>query len=66
MFSFLIKMSKNLNLIAFDSFVDDILESEENLLKGELDLLLMQHLFNSSDLDSFKRLDDFDNTYLVA
>tara|TARA_Y100001968_G_C19184718_1_gene632199 strand:- start:409 stop:588 length:180 start_codon:yes stop_codon:yes gene_type:complete len=59
-------MSKNLNLIAFDSFVDDILESEENLLKGELDLLLMQHLFNSSDLDSFKRLDDFDNTYLVA
>ena len=34
----------------FDDFVDDLLSSDENLLKGELDFLLMQHLFNSIDL----------------
>ena len=34
----------------FDDFVDDLLSSDVYLLKGELDLLLMQHLFNSIDL----------------
>ena len=34
----------------FDDFVDDLLSSDINLLKGELDFLLMQHLFNSIDL----------------
>ena len=34
----------------FDEFVDDLLSSDVNLLKGELDFLLMQHLFNSIDL----------------
>ena len=34
----------------FDDFVDDLLSSDVNLLKGELDFLLFQHLFNSSDL----------------
>ena len=34
----------------FDDFVDDLLSSDVNLLKGELDFLLMQHLFNSTDL----------------
>ena len=34
----------------FDDFVDDLLSSDVNLLKGELDILLMQHLFNSIDL----------------
>ena len=34
----------------FDDFVDDLLSSEVNLLRGELDLLLIQHLFNSIDL----------------
>ena len=34
----------------FDDFVDDLLSSEVNLLKGELDFLLMQHLFNSLNL----------------
>ena len=34
----------------FDDFVDDLLDSNDNLLKGELDFLLMQHLFNSIDL----------------
>ena len=34
----------------FDDFVDDLLASDVNLLKGELDFLLIQHLFNSIDL----------------
>ena len=34
----------------FDDFVDDLLSSDVNLLKGELDFLLMQYLFNSIDL----------------
>jgi len=34
----------------FDDYVDDLLSSDVNLLKGELDVLLMQHLFNSKDL----------------
>ena len=34
----------------FDDFVDDLLSSDVNLLNGELDFLLMQHLFNSIDL----------------
>ena len=34
----------------FDDFVDDLLSSNVNLLKGELDFLLMQHIFNSIDL----------------
>ena len=34
----------------FDHFVDDLISSDVNLLKGELDFLLMQDLFNSIDL----------------
>ena len=34
----------------FDVFIDDLLSSDVDLLKGELDLLIMQHLFNSIDL----------------
>ena len=34
----------------FDDFVDDLLSSDVHLLKGELDLLLIQHVFNSIDL----------------
>ena len=34
----------------FDDFIDDLLASDIHLLKGELDLLLIQHLFNSIDL----------------
>ena len=34
----------------FDDFIDDLLSSDVNLLKGELDFLLMQHLFDSIDL----------------
>ena len=34
----------------FDDFIDDLISSDVNLLKGELDFLLMQYLFNSIDL----------------
>ena len=39
-----------LHIDTFDDFADDLLSSDVNLLKGELDFLLMQHLFNSIDL----------------
>ena len=38
----------------FDYFVDDLLSSDVDLLNGELDFLLMQHLFNSIDLKVIK------------
>ena len=47
----------NNDLEYFDYFVDDLLSSEINLLKNELDLLLMQYFFNSIDLDSLKNMD---------
>ena len=52
--------------LEFDSFVDDIISSDNNLLKGELDILLMQHLFNSVDLENFKNLGDDVDYYKVA
>ena len=47
----------NNDLEIFNYFVDDLLSSEANLLNNELDLLLMQYLFNSIDLDSLKIMD---------
>ena len=44
----------NNDLETFNYFIDDLLSSEVNLLNNELDLLLMQYLFNSIDLDSLK------------
>ena len=48
-------MTKNFFIVnplsdTFDDFVDDLLSSDVYLLKGELDFLLMQHLFKSLDL----------------
>ena len=63
-------MSKELE--AFDMFVDDIILSEDNLLKGELDYLIMQYIFESLELDNFnvnnKSLSsvDYAESYLVA
>ena len=45
------------DLETFNYFVDDLLSSHANLLKYELDILLMQNLFNSKDLKEFKDLD---------
>ena len=47
----------NLLLDDFDDFVDDLLSSDVDLLKCELDLLIIQHLFNSIDLE-FIKIDD--------
>lgn len=51
---------------AFDDFVDDLLSSDVNLLKGELDYLLMQHLFNSLDLKLINKTEIEDNESLAA
>ena len=50
----------------FDDFVDDLLSSDVNLLKGELDFLLMQHLFNSTDLKFINNTEIQDNESLAA
>ena len=50
----------------FDDFVDDLLASDVNLLKGELDFLLMQHLFNSIDLNLITKTKIEDNESLAA
>ena len=50
----------------FDDFIDDLLLSDINLLKGELDFLLMQQLFNSLDLDIINKTEIKDNESLAA
>ena len=57
-----------MNLLSdtFDVFVDDLLSSDVNLLKGELDFLLMQHLFNSIDLELIYKTEIEDNESLAA
>ena len=63
-------MSRELE--SFDMFIDDIISSKENLLKGELDFLLMQYLFDSLELDNLKdykesrKSGDYTDSYLVA
>ena len=47
----------NDDLEIFNYFVDDLLSSEVNLLHNELDLLLMQYIFNSIDLGLIKDMD---------
>ena len=50
----------------FDDFVDDLLSSDIDLLKGELDFLVMQHLFNSIDLRRINKTEIEDNESLAA
>ena len=50
----------------FDDFVDDLISSDVNLLRGELDFLLMQHLFNSIDLKSINKIAIEDDVSLAA
>ena len=50
----------------FDDFVDDLLSSDFDLLNGELDFLLMQHLFNSTDLKCINKNEIKDNESLAA
>ncbi len=53
-------------LDTFDDFVDDLLSSNDHLLKGELDFLLMQHLFDSIDLKLVKIVEIEDDESLAA
>ena len=55
----------NRDLEAFNYFVDDLLSSQDNLLKYELDLLLMQYLFNSIDLEALNDL-DLQEDFIIA
>ena len=55
----------NNDLETFNYFVDDLICSETNLLKYELDLLLMQYLFNSIDLKKLKEMDIQDDIYVA-
>ena len=50
----------------FDDFVDDLLSSDVNLLNGELDFLLMQHLFNFIDLKLINKTETEDNESMAA
>ena len=52
----------NKELEVFDSFVDDIISSEDNLLKGELDFLLMQYIFNSLELKNLNDINQSTNS----
>ena len=51
---------------SFDDFIDDLVSSDVNLLKGELDFLLMQHLFNSIDLKLINKNEIIDDESLAA
>ena len=53
-------------LDTFDDFVDDLLSSDVYLLKGELDFLLMQHLFNSIDLKRINKTKIEENKLLAS
>ena len=50
----------------FDDFIDDLLSSDVDLLKGELDFLVMQHLFNSIDLKRINKTEIEDNKSIAA
>ena len=50
----------------FDDFVDDLLSSEVDLLKGELDFLVMQDLFNSLDLKLLNKNETKEEESLAA
>ena len=54
------------DLETFNYFVDDLLSSDVNLLKYELDLLLMQYLFNSIDLKALNYIDIQENFISAA
>ena len=56
----------NLLTDTFDDFVDDLLSSDVNLLKGELDFLLMQHLFDSIDLKLINKNETQDDQSFAA
>ena len=53
-------------LNTFDYFVDDLLSSDVDLLKGELDFLIIQHIFQSLDLSVMENIDSQSIEKIVA
>ena len=53
-------------LNTFDDYVDDLITSDLNLLKGELDFLIIQHLFNSIDLKVIEEIESQNKDILAA
>ena len=53
-------------LNTFDDFVDDLISSDADLLKGELDILLFQNLFQSIDLRIMKNIQFEEEENLAA
>lgn len=56
----------NTLLETFDIFVDDLISSDVDLLKGELDFLIFQHIFDSIDLDALKSYEKDNNDSIAA
>ena len=56
----------NTELDSFDVFVDDIISADEYLLKGELDILLMQYIFSSLELENLKNINLHSQDLLAA
>ena len=54
------------NLENFDDFVDDLLTSDVDIYKVELDLLILQHVFQSIYLDDFQNVEYTNNDALAA
>ena len=54
------------DLEIFNYFVDDILSSEAELLKHELDFLLMQYLFQSIDLEVLRQIDCQEDIFVAS
>tara|TARA_B100001029_G_C14626996_1_gene217143 strand:+ start:139 stop:312 length:174 start_codon:yes stop_codon:yes gene_type:complete len=56
----------NSDLETFNYFVDDLLSSNVDLLKYELDIMLMQYLFKSTDLELLKNIDIYDDNIIAS
>ena len=55
----------NSDLETFNFFVDDILSSDADLLNHELDIVLMQYLFNSIELDLLNDIEEKDDFFVA-
>ena len=53
-------------LDTFDIFIDDLISSDMDLLKSELDLLIIQHIFKSIDLNDLKNVKYINDDSFVA
>ena len=56
----------NADLETFNYFVDDLLISDANLLRHELDVLLMQEIFNSIDLEALNDIYILENIDIAS